>query len=435
MSLLNSANPEHGRVARSFCAPTTPMSYASGRSKNRVEHLPKSLGASLLMVLIALIAAETILVAWKWRLDLPGLASALLGATFLQIWTCRSRLELLATAAAAVGLAFVRFGFHLRPLWENPGLFWAFLGLASLFVMGTTVASTTPCKHPDRPAAFGVALAIPLSLIVASVMLPMTAHMHRATFDTVLCAFDGSLGLQPSFVLGRLLKNLRWLDWVSRVAYQQVPAAMAILYGSTLGAKHCRKPNLVLVFCTAKLVGYLLYAVVPAAGPLYLFASRFPDSAPRLAGLAWLPAALPTDSPRNAMPSLHMTWAVLLCWNARKARNWLRAGFVLFLLLTVLITLGSGEHYLIDLVVAMPFALAIQAAFIVPVRELPVSLPFWGGSVATLAWLAFLRFAAPVWLGSVVLDWSLVMMTVVGSVIMEQRANREFRVRQSSQDL
>jgi len=91
-----------------------------------------------------------------------------------------------------------------------------------------------------------------------------------------------------------------------------------------------------------------------------------------------------------------------------------------------LFTLGSGEHYLIDLVVALPFALAVQAAFSVPVRELPRSLPFWAGSAGTLAWLGFLRFAAPVWQGSVVLDWSLVAVTVAGSVMLESQASRKF---------
>jgi hypothetical protein len=253
------------------------------------------------------------------------------------------------------------------------------------------------------------------------------------TLDRVLYAFDGSLGFQPSFVLGRLLTHMAWLGALANLSYEQVPVAVLILYASSMGAKERRKPNLLLVIGAASLAGYILYTLVPAAGPLYLFPSRFPNSAPPLAGLALVPATLSADIPRNAIPSLHMAWAVLLCWNARRSALWLRAGYGLYLGLTVLFTLGSGEHYLIDLVVALPFALAVQTAFRVPIRELPRSLPFWSGTVATLAWLEFLRFGASVWLGSVVLDWSLVAVTVAGSVILERQADRKFRASENEQ--
>jgi hypothetical protein len=378
-------------------------------------------------LLTAILAAETVFVALQARLDFPYLAPALLGAVVIQIRTCRSRFELLATVPLAAGLALLRFGTNLRPLYENPSWFGLFLGLASLFVMGVRVSRSRPHQVRDSIVALGTALAIPLFVIVTAAVLPGTGHAHPVTFDRVLCAFDGSLGLQPSFVLGRLLTHLAWLGELANLSYEQVPVAILILYASTMGAGERGERNLLLVFGVASLAGYLLYALVPAAGPRYLFPSRFPNSAPPLAGLALLPAALPTGIPRNAMPSLHMAWALLMFWNARQSAIWFRAGYGLYLVLTVLFTLGSGEHYLIDLVVALPFALAVQAAFSVPIHELHRSLPFWAGSVGTLAWLGFLRFAAPVWLGSAVLDWSLVAMTVAGSVILERQANQKFR--------
>jgi hypothetical protein len=164
---------------------------------------------------------------------------------------------------------------------------------------------------------------------------------------------------------------------------------------------------------------------VPAAGPIDLFPAFFPNSAPPLAGLAVVPASIPTDIPRNAMPSMHMFWAVLMWWNARRSGIWLRAGYLAFLILTILATLGSGEHYLIDLVVSLPFALAIQAAFSVGPRDVLRSLPFWAGVITTLAWLGFLRFATTVWLGSPVLDWILVAATVAGSAMLERQTHRK----------
>ncbi len=378
-------------------------------------------------LLTAVLAAETVFMALHTRLDFPFLAPALLGAVVIQIRTCRSRFELLATVPLAAGLALLRFGPHLRMVYDNAAVLGLFVGLASLFVMGVTVLRSRPSELRDRIGAFGVALAAPVFVIITAALLSGTGHAHPVTLDRVLYAFDGSLGFQPSFVLGHLLTHMAWLGALANLSYEQVPVAVLILYASSMGAGERRKPNLLLVIGAASLAGYLLYTLVPAAGPLYLFPSRFPNSAPSLVGLALLPAALSADIPRNAIPSLHMAWAVLMCWNARRSALWLRAGYGLYLGLTVLFTLGSGEHYLIDLVVALPFALTVQAASSVPIRELPRSLPFWAGTVATLAWLGFLRFGAPVWLGSVVLDWGLVAVTVAGSVILERQANRKFR--------
>ena len=385
---------------------------------------PKPLGA---WFLTALLAAETVFLASRMNPNAPFFVSALLGAAAIQVGTCRSRFELPATLLPAVGLALLRFGLHLGPLYENPAGFGLFLGLASLFVMGVRVAHSRPDQVRENVAAFGAALALPLFMIATTRVLPETGRAHPLTLDRILYAFDSSLGLQTSFVLGRLLTRWTWLRALAKLAYEQAPLAATFLYVRTMGPGKRRKPNLFILFGVAGLAGYLLYALVPAAGPCHLFPSQFPNSAPPLAGLALLPVALPADIPRNAMPSLHMAWAVLMFWSTRQSSAWLRIGYGLLLFLTVLCTLGSGEHYLIDLVVALPFALAVQAAFSVPVRELPRSWPFLAGSVGTLAWLGFLRFGASLWLGSIGLDWSLASVTVGGAVILERQAYRKFR--------
>jgi hypothetical protein len=67
-----------------------------------------------------------------------------------------------------------------------------------------------------------------------------------------------------------------------------------------------------------------------------------------------------------------------------------------FLAATVIATLGTGEHYLVDLVVAVPFALTLQALFIAPP---PVSrgrrwISIVTGLGLTLAWVLALRSAS-----------------------------------------
>jgi len=270
-------------------------------------------------LLTAVLAAETLFMATHARLDFPFLAPALLGAVVVQIRWCRSRFELLAMVPLAACLALLRFGFHFRLWCENAAHLGLFLGLASLFFMGVAVLRSRPHELRDRIGAFGVALAAPAFVVMTAAVLSGTGHAHPVTLDRVLYTFDGSLGFQPSFVVGRLLTHMAWLGALANISYEQVPVAVLILYTSARRATERTKPNLLLVIGVASLAGYLLYALLPAAGPLYLFPSRFPNSAEPPAGLALSPAVLSADVPRNAIPSLHMAWAVLLCWNARRS--------------------------------------------------------------------------------------------------------------------
>lgn len=64
----------------------------------------------------------------------------------------------------------------------------------------------------------------------------------------------------------------------------------------------------------------------------------------------------------NAVPSGHLAWALLLWWNSRPLMLGVRIAAGLFLLGTAVATLATGEHYLVDLVVAIPFAVAVDAA-------------------------------------------------------------------------
>jgi hypothetical protein len=56
-----------------------------------------------------------------------------------------------------------------------------------------------------------------------------------------------------------------------------------------------------------------------------------------------------------------MAWVLLVWWYSRALSWWERSIAFFFLFFTVLATLGTGEHYLIDLVVAFPFAVFVEA--------------------------------------------------------------------------
>ncbi len=104
-----------------------------------------------------------------------------------------------------------------------------------------------------------------------------------------------------------------------------------------------------------------LFLVLPACGPAYLFKGSFPFVAPPSGAVLLQMIAIPNVA-RNCLPSCHLAAALLVLWNLRGARRYVRAMAGGYLACVVVTTLGFGEHYLIDLVVAVPYALAIQAA-------------------------------------------------------------------------
>ena len=100
------------------------------------------------------------------------------------------------------------------------------------------------------------------------------------------------------------------------------------------------------------------------------------------------------DFARNCMPSLHLASALAVWWNSRLWARWGRMLAGLFLCATIFATLALGEHYLVDLVVAVPFTMALQAAWTVavPLEESRRRLPVIIGAVLTALWITLLRY-------------------------------------------
>src|SRR5262249_35207453 len=126
---------------------------------------------------------------------------------------------------------------------------------------------------------------------------------------------------------------------------------------------------------------------------------------------------------RNAMPSLHMGWALLSWWYCRGLSWWSKSVALAFLVFTFLATLGTGEHYLIDLVVAFPFALMVLGIFSFSLswKNRDRLLSVFASLGIILVWLFLLRFANSVFWISPAVPWTLVAATVLASVLLRQR--------------
>jgi hypothetical protein len=110
----------------------------------------------------------------------------------------------------------------------------------------------------------------------------------------------------------------------------------------------------------ATLIALLGYWLVPMAPPRML--PGFVDTMGQYGGYGWWGDS--ASAPKGlgsltnqfaAMPSLHVGWAVWCGWQlARHARQrWLRGIGVVYPALTVLVVIGTGNHYLADVIAGL----------------------------------------------------------------------------------
>jgi hypothetical protein len=204
-------------------------------------------------------------------------------------------------------------------------------------------------------------------VLVSRLVLGLLSNALPMTFDRHLYAMDAAFGVQISFALGRLFSAAPWFAAGCHLVYVALPFAVLFLF-SRLQENRRSRWLLLVQFALIGIVGRLCYSAVPAMGPIYQFPDLFPQTPPVWSTLA-VEAVRLTDGARNAMPSLHIVWALMLFWWTRGQALWLRAAASLFLFFTLLATLGLGEHYVVDLIVAVPFSLAVAPVFAAVNRE------------------------------------------------------------------
>ena len=305
----------------------------------------------------------------------------------------------------------------------------AVLGLGAIMLLGLQ-ALWSDRRGRERAVMLLVPALVLISFILAAAWaLRWTGVLNPRTDDAWLYAFDGSLGFQPSFLIGRAMYSSLFLTRITLLTYLSLPFAMAVVCAWRIQAGSTRiRWQMLGVLLLAGIAGGGLYNVIPVTGPLYAFGREFPwHSVPYqdLRTFVLQKMAIAIGIPRNGMPSLHVAWVILLCWNSRGLPLWLRGMMLFYALLTVIATLGSGQHYLMDLVVSVPFALAAQAAVAWRYvgRSQRVSSVF-SGAALTFAWLILIRFGVAWMLVSPVIPWALILASLGLSFFLEASGAR-----------
>ena len=315
--------------------------------------------------------------------------------------------------AASVTLAIGLIDFRVLHDEYHVMAWFSFLGLASYLVLLSRVIF----ERERRLLVFGcvTAFVFALSEYFASNLLDMTAAAHPRTLDLYLLLFDSSLRIQPSFVLGQIYAAISWIHVPALLAYIGLAIPIMMVYAGRLVREGKKAIACMVAFVATGPVGLLLYNVFPAAGPHNLFGHKFPFmplTYNQIVNVILEPVAI--AGPRNAMPSLHLAWTLLAWWYSR-GLSWVeRTVAFLFLALTGFATMGTGEHWLADLVVAFPFSLMIQAAcsYTLPLTNRRRIEAFLFGSGGTIGWLLLLRYCTRLFWTSAIVPWSLVIATV-----------------------
>lgn len=294
----------------------------------------------------------------------------------------------------------------------------ALFGLGAFLMIGLRCIWSEEKARRQAYAVLAPALGLVFFVFSAQHALNLGSLLHPKTFDLYLFAVDGSFGFQPSFLLGQLLATFHSLNVVVTFAYLVLPFVMAVacaLY-VPIGAE---RPtwDIITLLLLAGLGGWALYNLVPGAGPAAVFGRNFPMhplSYHALQRLNLERILVPTDAPLDAIPSLHIAWVVLLLWNTASAQRVFRVFLWIFLILTVISTMGTGQHYLTDLITGVPYALMIQA-IVAPAnsarfsRRLPVICM---AGALTLGWMFLVRTGATWLLVSPIVPWSLTAGTI-----------------------
>ena len=350
------------------------------------------------------------------------LAIALFSVFLILVRTGPSWKELLGVAVVFLLIATVDLrivGYKASwPVWAS------FLGIASLGGLSFRVFWREAEERCIAAWTLGPAFLFVGSEWMASYLLDWTERTHPKVLDLYLYSFDASLHMQFPFVFGRWFAQYQIFGLVSCFIYIGLPIAIGLTYAGCLVRDRKNALSALIALLLAGPVGILFYNLLPALGPAHIFLRGFPWQPLSYAQASRLflePVAV--AGPRNAFPSLHAAWAFLVFWYARKLSLGERVIAGVFVLFTLFATLGTGEHYFVDLIVAVPFALMIIAiAEAVPRRALKeTALPLMVGLGLTLAWILALRYSPKFFWVSPAVPWGASLMTLFCSYVAGRR--------------
>ena len=200
-----------------------------------------------------------------------------------------------------------------------------------------------------------VALAVPGNML-AMFAANCAGRVRPYKLDLYVYWIDNRLGFQPSFALGRFVMSHPSMMVLLALSYQLLPIAILAVFGAYLWLRSEREAmSMVPVFILNLALSVPCYLLFPVSGPAYAF-----PGFPALPGGQVVPHPILLSAPPNGVPSIHFSTALLILWYGWKLPfgRWI-AG--MYLALIAVSTMASGEHYLFDLLAAVPYTVLVHS--------------------------------------------------------------------------
>ena len=302
------------------------------------------------------------------------------------------------------------------------------LGAGGLAAAGLRTARVPVGQWKESVGTASAAALFPVLVFASLILRRELLGRTGDTYDLFAFALDQRYGVQLSFLFGRMFATWPAIDSFFREIYHALPLLLGFLYGITRrSAGVAQASRVALLLFMSGVLGAFFYSMIPVCGPRFVFPD-FPAESPLVSRGDLRLLALPTNIERNGIPSLHFAWALLVWWNLRRRSQLYRLMTGAFLAATAIATLGTGEHYLVDLIVAIPFALFLQVLFIgiPPVTRERRWITVATGLGMTLVWVMALRSASFVYSAPLLAILALSLVSIILPISMEQAlwANR-----------
>jgi hypothetical protein len=344
--------------------------------------------------------------------------------------------DALCVLGGAILFTVVDFGLlHFRPSLAGIA---SFLGISSLSILGMRTIWAEGAEQEQMALAFVPALLFVTSDWGSTILLGWTEKANPKVLDLYLFSFDSSLRVQIAFLMGQAYALWPWFKVAGMVFYIGLPMVIGLVYAGQLLRDRARAVSAMLAFLITGPVGVIFYNLFPAVGPIHIFLGQFPwKPIPTEQVTRLLVEPIAVAGLRNCMPSLHMGW-VLLAWSySRGLSIWERGIAMAFLVFTIFATMGIGEHYSIDLVVAFPFAVFLQGVCALGLRwndRARVAAVVYG-LLLTLGWIGALRFALRVFWISPVIPWACSILTVASAILVQRSLEAAMDGRKNSEKI
>jgi hypothetical protein len=304
-----------------------------------------------------------------------------------------------------------------------PLMIGAVLCLISVWIQQEGLRRSAGVLREQRSLRLAETLILPLAVSCTPFFLWLSS-LVSPTYDLHIFAFEGGLGGQPSAWAVRQTLALPGSQIVLKAIYDALPLALGLLHA--LRRRRGVPGSVLMVFVGATALGYALYFVFPAAGVRQVFGDAFPAQLPDRSTLDIVPVHPLWPGPRNGMPSLHAAWAYLVWFNCAPLPAGQRTGFRVFTLVTLVATMSLLDaHWVTDLVVAFPMAVAVQAALGSQGSSTARRTAVLVSLLLIATWFVFLRFAVPHLTVGPALAWSAVLVSTWLASTVHRRLGRE----------